>query len=367
MKDINIKSFNRDYGIDLFRIVSMIFVVKLHVLGNGGVLSNTEWMSSQYIVSWLLEMCAYCAVDCFALISGYVGLKSDFKWSRILNIIFQVLFYSILITLLFSIFMPDKVTITLWIKAIFPITTTRYWYISAYVGMFIFIPFLNCIVNKMKRNQLRMFFGLIIVFFGILPSILQQNAYGLNQGYSMIWLCIVYLIGAYISKYNIKNEISKKKAITIYIISVVVTMLSKIIIELLTNRLFGVPKYGGTFLNYSSPTIIACSLGLLFLFANIKIKSKKLIKIIKTLSSVVLGVYIIYCYPLVYDNIIYNCATSLANNNPFMIVLKVLIYALTIYIFCSLIDYIRLKIFKLLRINSISEKIEKKLKTKNIY
>lgn len=71
----------RNYGIDALRIVSMLMVVTLHVLGHGGVLKIAE--SEKYWIVWFLEISAYCAVNCYALISGYVGVYSKYKFSNL--------------------------------------------------------------------------------------------------------------------------------------------------------------------------------------------------------------------------------------------------------------------------------------------
>ena len=68
------KSSNtRNYGIDLLRITSMLYIVILHVLGHGGILSNVKAGSLHFHAAWLLESWCFCAVNIFALISGYVG------------------------------------------------------------------------------------------------------------------------------------------------------------------------------------------------------------------------------------------------------------------------------------------------------
>lgn len=39
----------RKTGVDFLRMFLMFLVPILHILGNGGVLANTPWMSSQYL------------------------------------------------------------------------------------------------------------------------------------------------------------------------------------------------------------------------------------------------------------------------------------------------------------------------------
>lgn len=63
----------RNYGIDLLRIVSMFMVVFLHILGGGGVLELDSLSGASYWTAWTLKTASYCAVDIFAIISGYVG------------------------------------------------------------------------------------------------------------------------------------------------------------------------------------------------------------------------------------------------------------------------------------------------------
>ena len=98
------KNNARNYGIDLLRIVSMFLVCLIHVLGHGGVLGATSRLSAEYEIAWFLGICAFCAINCFAMISGYVGFNKKFKFSNLVNLWLQVVFYSVLITCGFFIY-----------------------------------------------------------------------------------------------------------------------------------------------------------------------------------------------------------------------------------------------------------------------
>ena len=54
------------------RIISMFGIIILHILGAGGNLRG-EADSLNYWVVWFLEIMAYCSVDLFALLSGYLS------------------------------------------------------------------------------------------------------------------------------------------------------------------------------------------------------------------------------------------------------------------------------------------------------
>jgi hypothetical protein len=56
----------------------MLMVVVLHILGQGGVLKTARPLSVEYEIAWFLEILCYCAVNCYALISGYAGSDAGF-------------------------------------------------------------------------------------------------------------------------------------------------------------------------------------------------------------------------------------------------------------------------------------------------
>ena len=91
----------RNRGIDLFRIVAMIFAVGVHIVGQGGILDASVKQSLGYETARILDILFVCCVDCFALISGYVGYGSKFKPANILYLWMETLFYSVLITVVF--------------------------------------------------------------------------------------------------------------------------------------------------------------------------------------------------------------------------------------------------------------------------
>ena len=127
----------RNYGIDLLRIISMFCIVILHCLGQGGILKNAVINSNQYKFAWFMEIFAYCAVDIFALISGYVSYSKEekrTKYSNYLNIWLQVVFYGLLVTGIFNIIKPELIHKRDYLLVLFPVTNGLYWYVSAYTG-----------------------------------------------------------------------------------------------------------------------------------------------------------------------------------------------------------------------------------------
>jgi surface polysaccharide O-acyltransferase-like enzyme len=234
----------RNYGIDLLRIVAMIFIPILHVLGQGGILSSSVPLSVNFEVAWFLEIMAYCAVNCYALISGYVGYGYKYRYSNIIYILLQVLIYTIITTGIFMIFKPEIVGIKDIIKAIFPFAFNVYWYFTAYFCMFFFIPFINYFVEKASKEMSRNLLWTIIILFSIIPTLFHNDVYKVDGGYSAFWLSMMYFIGAYIKKYGINTKINAKRCFIGYLICIIVTWVSKFILDIITNMILGEPHGG---------------------------------------------------------------------------------------------------------------------------
>jgi surface polysaccharide O-acyltransferase-like enzyme len=226
----------RNYGIDFLRIVAMIFITILHVLGKGGVRSNSIFPSTNYEVAWFLETLAICAVNCYALISGYVGCTSKYKFSNIVYLYLQVIFYTIVITGVFALFKPETVEITDIKKAVFPFAYGTYWYFTAYFGMFFFIPCMNFFINTAPKALAGKTVLAIIILFSILPVLFSNDMFKISDGYSMYWLSMMYIIGAYIKKYELNSKVKTGISLLGYFIFVIVTWGSKLILDIMANK-----------------------------------------------------------------------------------------------------------------------------------
>lgn len=336
----------RNYGIDLLRVFSMILIVILHILGHGGILEASELLSIKYECAWLLETAAYCAVNCYALISGYVAYGAKYKISNILYLYFQVIFYTLIITAIVVLFRPDIVNIKVLLAALFPFALETYWYFTAYFVMFFFIPVMNFIIEKYPKTNLQKVMIMIIIIFSILPTIFHYDMCKTNAGYSVLWLTLMYLIGAYIKKYDIPEKLKNWGGV---FLCVFVSWFVKLLIELFTNKILGEAKGGNYLISYTSPTVILCAVKLLYFFKNCKLGDAWR-KIINFFAPASFGVYLIHSHPLINDIFIEGKFEKYLTFEPYYMVLAVLGTALLVWFVCSLIDKVRIFLFGLFNI-----------------
>ena len=343
---------NRNYGIDVLRIISMLMVVTLHILGHGGILGALFPTSISYKTIWFLEIMCYCAVNCYVLISGYVNINSKYKYSNIIVLWLQVFFYSVIISLgLFLLNKTDKNTL---FQALFPLCSHQYWFFTSYFGLFLFIPIINKAIQIIDEKIMKRIVYLLILFMSILPTLLQNDIFNTKNGYSTMWFIVLYIIGAYIGKYKPYRHKSYVY-LTGYGICIFLTWVSKLAIEK-----YSIINNSHLMISYTSPTILMSGIFLILFFSNYRL-NPALKRIVSLFSSTSFGVYLIHEHPLIRAIIIKNRFVGYASLSIDKLLVNVIFIVIFIYIICSFLDYIRLCFFNKLNIKQRIRLIEIKL------
>lgn len=347
----------RNYGLDLLRILSMFMIVNLHVLGQGGAMVKIVGQPKAYYAAWFLETCAYCAVDLYGLISGYVGVDSKYRPARILELWCQVFFYSAGITLLYRMFAPELlVEGSLW-KAILPVSWKTYWYFSAYVGVFFLMPYLNKMVNSLTERETRRLAMTLFLVFSVgtaLPKVNSVDFLQLIGGYSFAWLLILYLLGACLKKCNFRRW-KNSTYLTAYFSLAAFSWAFKIVVENYTRAIYGEARYGRLFTGYAAPTILLCAVCLFLMFENLKLKSVWLRKLVTFASPLTFSVYLIHTQPQIWENVLKGLFAEFRYLDWWAIIPASLTGAVLIYVVCTLIDVVRNWLFRLLKVRKVTE------------
>lgn len=319
-------------------------VVVLHVLKLGGVLRSVSMRTANYYTAWMFEIICYCAVNCYALITGYFHYDRKYSLQSLLMICVQTLFYSVSIYGLFWIVMPDRISFGALLNAFFPVFRETHWYVSSYAGLFLLIPLLNVGITAFSREVSKYYLVVSAIAFSIIPTVWMMDPFKLNAGYSTVWLMHLYTIGALIKKYNWDTKVSRKRSLQIFALSVVITMVYKFSVEEITTLVFGESKFSELMLSYTSPTIIFAGVSLFLYFLTFQ-PSERSVKYLRMLSPAAFGVYLIHCHPYIYD-LLADRFVFLSEWNPLLMPLGIIGCSLGIYVPCLLIDYIRLKLFE---------------------
>ena len=351
-----------NHGIELLRIFAMLLAAVLHILKKGGVITASEGNLAAYSTVWLLEAAAYCAVNCYALISGYVGYSDrpkPLRLARCIELWLQVVFYSVIITTVYCIAGVGSVGVSDFADAFLPVTSKQYWYFTAYIGMFFFIPLLNALVRRLNRRALVSLCIMLIAVFSLydtFASFWKKDPLALVGGHSPLWLGVLYIFGAAMKKLHVPESMSSKKALLIYASAAVFTALFKITGDRLLRF---VP--GSLFVRDTSPTVLLCAAALLVAFARFK-PGRKLTEFAVLFAPAAFGVYLLHVSPLVFEHVIGN-RFAFIGRLPFpLIPFAVLASAGVILVVGLAADKVRILLFKALGVPKLCRKAEKSIR-----
>lgn len=324
----------RNSNIELLRIIAMIMIVLSHYSVHCGInVSELPIGFNRFIFE--ITNLGNIGVIIFVIITGYFSIdsKNPFKLKKLLLIILETIFYSFSIFIILVLLGKETFTIKLLIHNIFPISYQIYWFITAYVILYILIPYLNKLLNSCDKKHLSLL--VIIIFIFSLINTLNNRLYYVNE---LIQIVMFYILGAYLKKHEPSILSKKKNNIIILLTTILIMMTSVIIIDLIKLKIpsLSIPSdylYGRTKI-----TSILFSISIFLLIK----KSKPInIKPINILASATLGVYLIHENPSMI-NILWNDILHISKYaHSQALIVHMIISVIIIYFVCSIIDIIR--------------------------
>ena len=285
-------------NMELLRILAMCMVVTLHYLGKGGLLSGREEaVSTIGVLSWVLEAFAIVAVNAYVLLSGYFLTDTGFHLKRLLSLLCQVLFYSIGIPVLmvaFGFLKGGELTIYQLIQYVFPVNMAHYWFVTAYVLMYLFTPVLNAGVKVMSKVQLKVTIVLLIIAVSLSKTILPFALETDNEGYDVLWFLCLYLVAAYIRLYGIAFFSSMKKSLLTYLgVSIATCSLAGILL-MVSRRTNSFENFVMGSYDYNHILPLAGAVALFYVFYHITLKDNVFSRFLCKISPYTLGVYLLH-------------------------------------------------------------------------
>ena len=249
----------RDSNMEMLRIVAMLLVMLIHAnfkaIGNP---THEEWTAVpvdtfvRFFVGALSSVC----VNVFVLISGWYGI--NFKLSGLGKLLFQVLFFVILLMPLLLMWRTSPLEFLHGL-------IKNYWFVTAYILLFIFAPALNAFAEHADRSLFKTV--LIILFlYQTLVSYIGNSAW-YDDGYSPLPFVFLYLLARYMSIYSPRwCRLSKHTDLSSWVIL-------SFFVATCSISLLHLQMGGGRMYNYTSPIIIASSVFFFLFFTKLSIWS----------------------------------------------------------------------------------------------
>lgn len=346
----------RMYGLDILRVLSMLGIIGLHIVNQGGLLSASDSFLELSTVRTLAAFC-YCSVNIFAMLTGYLYVERKRIYSsNLINLIFTVVFYCIVIFCAFLVFMPEVFTgLMTYVFALFPPIGDRYWYFVGYVLLFLMIPYLNILIHSLKDRQFQSLLLILFTLFSIVSTVGLNDYFKINDGYSPFWLIFCYLVGAYIKlHHSTLIERVSHKILLVVVMNVLIVVGAWFVVGNTVIKYFKI-------LYYVSPLMVVNAAVLLLYFSKVTIHSNRCQRVILSLSNGAFGVFIIHSHILIFDYILKDAFVFVREKSIFVYIGAFFVGLLGIYLCCWFVDRVRNILFKCLHIKQLADKIGKKV------
>lgn len=275
----------RNSNVELLRIIAMVMILGLHVNFLAIGQPNAQEIISSPIQSFIRLFAEYACivgVNVFVLISGWFGIH--YKPKGIVQFLFQSLFFSLIIFIPFVITGEVKINI-LNIMSSFLLYKNVYWFVWAYLVLYIMAPMLNAFIEKSNKQTLKRFLILFFVIQTIASIFTNVGFY--KAGYDPLSFIGLYLLARYFRLYKENN--CKYIYLFIFVLCVLLNTLA----------CFMPPFFGisnglmvGITLMYTNPMNIIGALSLLLFFTKLDFRSR----VVNYIATSCFAVYLLHMH-----------------------------------------------------------------------
>lgn len=334
----------RQSNIELLRIIAMIMIVFNHFGIHGANIKNPGLViNTNRILTDILSSGGKLGACIFIIISGYYLIDSSVSKKRINNIFQTMWLYSIIFFILNCFIKVTPLSLNLVLQSVFPFLYNSYWFMTAYILLMIFIPYINLVIQQLDKMQYRKFLFTLIVITLIIPTIFPKSLVMVTEFTKFITF---YTTGAYIKLFSNQSR-EKNIGKYLFIASSIFTIISIVSIDCIAKRLdFNALAAHSTYFSQNLTFFSYLSaLGLFLWGKHWNIKNNI---VINTISSTTLGIYLIHENIIVRDFIwqdVFHVTNLINTANPIKFVIVGVYEVLLIFLICSLIDWIRQFIF----------------------
>ena len=285
-------------NLELLRCLAMMMEIVLHYLDKGNLLPELtdSGIGSAGMAAWLLESFCIVAVNVYMFISGYFLCCSSFKLSRLLQLWLQLWAYSVtfgLIGALTGVFREATFDTHYLLTLLFPVTMRHYWFMTAYVFLYLLLPIVGLAVKRMTRQQMQMALALLLAVFCLAKSVLPVSLEMDSQGYDCLWYVCVFLTAAYVRRFGVPFLEKKGRGILLYVCCCLMIFAGAFLLRAVYLRTGRLDTRLGMCLEYNHVLPYLAAIGLFGAFAWLRIQGRAA-GIVNRVAPYTLGVYLLH-------------------------------------------------------------------------
>lgn len=280
----------RDSNIELLRIFAMVLIILFHYVYNGGFDLNVSEFTINKCVLRTLGFGGKLGVELFVLITGYyMSEKLGGGIRRLVKFSLQVSFYALVVFLILGLTRTEMGVRTI-AGLLLPIPYNTWWFATSYFCLILLTSFLNMLISAMSKKQHKLLIIILVIVETVMPTFMLAN-----MAYSNLAILIMlYLIGAYIRKYD--PLLLRRKAVPyIGIIACACICTSSILIDYIGQYISAFSSYARFFSDLPSCILLIAAVCIFSAFRNLNIGNST---VINEIAVGTFGIYLLHEHEL---------------------------------------------------------------------
>lgn len=345
----------RNSNVDCFKILLMVMIVAHHGIVHGLGFENIQdaTTGSQFgLIYFEANAFLGIAVNCFFWVSGYYQIKR--RISRAIELITETMLYVLLLNVVLCLTSNYSITnffdVLRIIKRVL-LFYQGYWFLSAYLIVFIFAPYLNKMVSVLSPNEKKEALVSLVLVGSICGFILKIAS--LDNGYSTVQGIYMYLVGSLCRTDDIQTFFKSKKRL-LKVGFVLLGLLNGLIAYV-----FNVKGHGAAawrMFSYNNPIMVFMAVVACLSVVHWS-KRTKILDDFGKLSCYTLAVYILTDYISIRE-LLFMPLNYLKSINGLGMIAFIFFYALLLTVICIGIDSVRKKLYDSVKIRFCKEKTQ---------
>ena len=276
----------KDYtNLNVLKIICMFLIVSGHYVAHNNLLNKVNFGTINYFILQIFRFLVPVALNTFVVITGFFMINKNIKSKKIINLIFQTMFYSLTIYIVLSLIMNNFSVKGLVINMM-PINSGQYWFITVYLSLYIIVPFINKVLIKLNKRGFIYLLEVLTFLLVINKSIFTKNTFIIPSYFSLTWFVYLYILGAYIKLYGMPNN-NIIISIAIFIICLLINIFGSYYFKKIFN------KELQHLYDYNFITNVVLTILLFNIFNSMNCGKEKIKKTVNKMVPLILAVYLI--------------------------------------------------------------------------
>ena len=180
----------------------MLMIIGHHLALYGAPCDDPSYISPNILLCQFIQGGGKLGDNIFILITGYFSITTDkVNYLKIYRLWKQMVFFMLVDYFIAAAAGYTSFSFLSFLSCLFPMMTGQYGFVTGYVTLLLFVPYLNRLLQSLSFREYGVFLISYFLVYGLLPSLGFAWVVGFSN---IIWFVFIYSMGALFKLYGSK-------------------------------------------------------------------------------------------------------------------------------------------------------------------